>query len=299
MRRIAHISDLHFGCTDPAVVEGLLAELNADQPDLVIASGDFTMKARRREFKEARAFLDKLSSPWFAIPGNHDIPYWDIFERFLDPFFTYRAYIRKDLEPVWSDGEIGVVGINTARRAALERNWSHGRISVEQIQRTKERLEAFPKGLFKIVVGHHPFMPPPYAPETRIVGRAEEALACFDSLGVKLVLAGHLHRGYASFRKPILQGETLVGQETKSPEKVKTSELLIVQASSATSTRLRGEPNAYNRIKIENGQARLEPRIWDGQTFVSASEAPAEVKAGEAPRSPNAQVPDAHAVAAE
>lgn len=295
MRRIAHISDLHFGRTDPLVVEGLADELNADRPDLVIASGDFTMKARRREFKEARAFLDRLSSPWFAIPGNHDIPYYDIFERLLDPFRTYRAYVRKDLEPVWSDGEIGVVGINTARRAALERNWSHGRISHEQIERTRERLEAFPEGLFKIVVGHHPFIPPPHAPETRLVGRAEEALACFDQIGVKLVLAGHLHRGYASFRKPIIRGEEVVAQEQKSPDKVKTGDLLIVQASSATSTRLRGEPNAYNRIKIENGRARLEPRLWDGAKFVSATVASDEVKAGEAR---NSAEPDA-AVAAE
>jgi 3',5'-cyclic AMP phosphodiesterase CpdA len=284
MRRIAHISDLHFGCTDPVVVEALVAELNADKPDLVIASGDFSMRARRREFREARAFLDRLESPWFAIPGNHDIPYWDVFERFIDPFHTYRAFIRKDLEPVWSDNEIGVVGINTARRAFFETNWSHGSISHEQIARTKERLEAFPPHLFKIVVGHHPFMPPPYAPDTRLVGRAEEALACFEQLGVKLVLAGHLHRGYASFRKPIIEGEAVVAQDEKPTEKVKTSELLVVQAASATSTRLRGEPNAYNRIKIEDGQARLEPRIWDGMAFVPATSAPEPVKAGEVPK---------------
>lgn len=284
MRRIAHISDLHFGKTDPAVVEGLLAELNADRPDLVIASGDFTMKARRREFRQARAFLDRLASPWFAIPGNHDIPHYDLIERFVDPFHTYRAYIRKDLEPIWSDAEIGVIGINTARRAAFETNWSHGRISREQILRAKERLEAFPKHLFKIVVGHHPFLPPPYEPQTRLVGRAEEALACLDHLGVKLVLAGHLHRGYADFRKPIIEGDTVVAQEEKSPERVRTSDLLIVQAASATSTRLRGEPNAYNRIKIEDGRARLEPRLWDGTRFVSATEAPEAVKSGEAPR---------------
>lgn len=286
MRRIAHISDLHFGCTDRAVVEGLVAELNADRPDLVIASGDFTMKARRSEFRQAAAFLARLTSPWFAIPGNHDIPHYDLIERFVDPFRRYRKFICKELEPVWQDDEIGVVGINTARRAAFETNWSHGRISRDQIQRIKGRIDALPKHLFKIVVGHHPFIPSPYAPETRLVGRAEEALACFDSLGVKLALAGHLHRGYASFRKPVITGATVVATEQASQDAVRTSQLLIAQAGSVTSTRLRGEPNAYNRILIEDGTAKLEPRLWNGSVWESAKTASEAVKSGDKPEKP-------------
>jgi 3',5'-cyclic AMP phosphodiesterase CpdA len=297
MRRIAHISDLHFGRVDSAVVDALAAELNADRPDLVIASGDFTMRARNEEFVEARAFLDRLQSPWVAVPGNHDIPDYYTAERFLDPFRRYRRHICDDTEPVWTDAEIGVVGINTARRAAFEMNWSHGRISRAQIRRIKARIEGLPRDLFRIVVAHHPFIPPPDRPETRIVGRAEEALACFDHLGVKLAVAGHLHRGYASFRKPIIEGDTVVAQQPKRPDGVKTSQLLLVQAGSATSTRLRGEPNAYNRIVVEGGQARIEPRLWSGSGWITASQAPPEVKNPPADAAAETQAEPAIAVA--
>jgi 3',5'-cyclic AMP phosphodiesterase CpdA len=269
VRRIAHISDLHFGRVDAAVVEALAAELNADRPDLVIASGDFTMRAREHEFAAARAFLDRLRSPWVAVPGNHDIPHYLLLERFFDPFRQYRKFIAPETEPVWHDAEIGVVGMNTARRMAFELNWSHGRISHDQIERTRRRIEALPAGVFRIVVGHHPFLPPPDEPWARLVGRAEEALACFDELDVKLALAGHLHRGYASFRKPIIAGDKLVATQTRHEQPIETGRLLIVQAGSATSTRLRGDPNAYNRIRIEGGSATVEPRLWSGTGWVT------------------------------
>ncbi len=85
MRRIAHISDLHFHLTDPAVVEALVAELNTGPPDLVAVSGDLTMRARSREFRAARAFIDRLRAPVLAVPGNHDITSYWLHERFLDP----------------------------------------------------------------------------------------------------------------------------------------------------------------------------------------------------------------------
>ncbi len=107
MRRIAHISDLHFGRTDPAVVEGLVDELNRAPPDLIIASGDFTMRARRREYAEARAFLARLSAPWVAVPGNHDIAHFKLFSRFFHPFRRYRNFIHAETEPTFLDDEIG------------------------------------------------------------------------------------------------------------------------------------------------------------------------------------------------
>jgi 3',5'-cyclic AMP phosphodiesterase CpdA len=116
MRRIAHLSDLHFGRTDPAVVEALVAELNADPPDLVAVSGDLTMRARRREYRAARAFLDRLRAPVLAVPGNHDITAHWLHERFLDPLGRWRRFIADEPEPVWADDELAVVGVNTASR---------------------------------------------------------------------------------------------------------------------------------------------------------------------------------------
>lgn len=93
MRRISHISDLHFGSTDSAVVDALLRDLNDDAPDLIVVSGDFTMAARNREFKEARDFLARLGGQWIAVPGNHDIPPYQLLQRLVVPFGRYRRFV--------------------------------------------------------------------------------------------------------------------------------------------------------------------------------------------------------------
>jgi 3',5'-cyclic AMP phosphodiesterase CpdA len=200
MRTIAHISDLHFCRTDPAVVEALAAELNADPPDLVAVSGDLTMRARSQEYRAARAFLDRLRAPVLAVPGNHDITSYWLHERFLDPLGRWRRFIAEEPEPVWTDAEIAVVGVNTASRAGAFLDWSQGRVGRGRLRRAVERLQALPDHLSRIIVAHHPFLPPETAPETRLVGRAEAALAAFAGQGVRMVLSGHLHLGYMRAR---------------------------------------------------------------------------------------------------
>ncbi|KKL56821.1 hypothetical protein LCGC14_2241560, partial [marine sediment metagenome] len=81
MRRILHLSDLHFGRIRTDLVDPLLSSIHQLRPDLVVLSGDLTQRARRRQFADARAFLDRIEAPTLTVPGNHDVPLDNLFVR--------------------------------------------------------------------------------------------------------------------------------------------------------------------------------------------------------------------------
>src|SRR5438270_804255 len=125
MRTLVHLSDLHFGRIDPAVVDALAVAVSTLRPHLVAISGDLTQRAREREYRAAREFLDRLPRPQIVVPGNHDVPLHNVVQRFFGPLTLYRRYISNDLEPFFIDDEIAVAGVNTARSLT----WKGGRIN--------------------------------------------------------------------------------------------------------------------------------------------------------------------------
>ncbi len=258
MTRIAHLTDVHFGADDPAVVRGLIETLNADPPDLVAISGDLTQGARHTEFRAARGFIDALRAPVLAVPGNHDITPYKLAERFLMPYRRWHQEIGPETEPIWRDETVAVLGLNTARRAGWHPDWSRGRITKPRLGRLLARLDAVPKGLVRVVVAHHPLLPPEAMPLTTVVGGASRALEAFAAHGVRLVLAGHLHRSYSRMAPDMGSGGTLHPAPGEQPQRP-----MILQGGSATSTRLRGEPNAFGRITIEpGGTIHVQRFVW-------------------------------------
>jgi 3',5'-cyclic AMP phosphodiesterase CpdA len=244
VRTIVHLSDLHFGRTDAEILQPLIEAVNRIAPHLVVVSGDLTQRARSREFQEARHFLDALPQPQIIVPGNHDVPLYNIFSRFARPLAKYRRHISENVEPTYVDQEIAVVGINTARSLTFK----DGRVNHEQIARIRKRLCALDNHIVKIIVTHHPFdLPAPYD-EDELVGRARLAMATLADCGADLLLAGHLHTSHAG--------------STDARYNIPGYSALVVQAGTASSTRGRGETNSFNAIRTSPSSIAIERHGW-------------------------------------
>ncbi|HKR21432.1 MAG TPA: metallophosphoesterase, partial [Pyrinomonadaceae bacterium] len=172
MRTIVHLSDLHFGRVNASLLDPLKRVVSEIEPDVVAVSGDLTQRARSHQFQQARSFLDELPKPQIIVPGNHDIPLHNVFARFLEPLTKYKHYITTDLQPVYEDKEIAIVGVNTARSLVFK----GGRINENQVGRLREKFCTLEDEVVKVVVTHHPFDLPEGHDESYLVGRAKMAM---------------------------------------------------------------------------------------------------------------------------
>jgi len=252
-RTLVHLSDIHFGKVDVSIVEPLLHAVHRIKPDVVVVSGDLTQRARTSEFKDARAFLDRLPAPQIVVPGNHDVPLYNIYGRFVERLSRYQRHITPDLEPAYVDDEIAVLGTNTARSLT----WKGGRVDFHQIARIKERLAGLDSRVIKIVVTHHPFDLPQGFTESHLVGGARMAMGHLAECGADLLLAGHMH--VSAICRTVLRYQ-IAGHSA-----------LVVQAGTAASTRGRGELNSFNCLHTEAGAVTIEQWSWSPETNAFAA----------------------------
>lgn len=252
MRVIAHISDLHFGREDRVVAEALLLDLLSTHPQLVVISGDLTQRARHREFLAAREFLQRLPFPVLTVPGNHDIPLYNLFKRLSAPYKLYKDYISNDLNPSYIDDEIAVLGLNTAHGLTIK----NGQLIEEHILHIENRFSHLDDSIFKVLVTHHHFTPPPGQKRDSLMAGVHRAIKTIESCRIDLMLAGHLHKGYTHDLKHHYTG-------------IERS-VIVAQAGTAISTRGRGESNNYNLITIEREDTYITVREWNGTSFVDA-----------------------------
>jgi 3',5'-cyclic AMP phosphodiesterase CpdA len=204
-----------------------------------VASGDFTQRAKREQFAQARAFLDQLPSvPRLVVPGNHDVPLYRVVERMLQPLQLYREHLSPELDTVLKLPGAVIVGLDsTAPRRAI----SNGRLHRHQLEFCQRAFQDAPANAARIVVAHHHFAPAPDYLHDQTMPQARRAMNRFVDLGVEMILGGHLHRSYIGNSLDFYPGNH------------RDRGIVIVQCGTTTSRRGRGrerEKNSFNLIQI-------------------------------------------------
>jgi len=252
MARLVHLSDLHFGAHDEELVEAVEVQVDELKPDLVVISGDFTQRARTEQFREACHFLESLRENGhevLGVPGNHDVPLYDVLRRFLSPLARYRRFIDETLCPFIELPGVAVLGINTARSLTFK----DGRINKDQVQFIRETFARTPSESVRILVTHHPLLALEVGGEVgRAIGRQEMALDAVEESGVDMLLAGHNHHASSHDASDLV---------------TRAGGVLVVQAGTATSTRVREQEQSFNTIDIGDGSATITVHAWNGSAF--------------------------------
>ncbi|WP_413578615.1 metallophosphoesterase family protein [Bdellovibrio sp. HCB290] len=250
MKRVLHISDLHFGRIHPPAIKSLELFLQNDslKLDLIIMTGDWTQRARRNQFKDAAEFIKKMPVPVLTIPGNHDIPLYNLWARLVQPLKNYNKFIRNLTLDSYQDSELTVVGIRTA---SVLRS-VEGRILKSDIHRAKSIFDMANPNSLRIVACHHPLFVPKMLAKIRPNALVHELL----TLHPHIVLSGHSHLNWIELVAPASQ-----------------QEILHISAGSATSSRLRGEENNFHIIEVNGREIKIETYFLGESGFITKQSA--------------------------
>ena len=252
MLTLLHVSDLHFGPPYlPPVGEALLRFAHELRPDAIVASGDFTQRAKEEQFRAARAWLDRLPDvPLVVTPGNHDVPLYRVFERVLEPHRNYRSFISEELNTVTEvDGAVIVALDSSDPHGAI----TNGRIRSWQLDFARRAFEAAPASAYRVLVTHHHLAPPPDFEGAQFMPHAKRALDAFTAMRVDVILGGHLHRAYIGNSLDVYSGMD------------REHGIVIVQSGTSTSRRGRArerEKNSFNVVRLGTRLVRVTHHMY-------------------------------------
>lgn len=246
---IAHISDLHFGYNDPLLVDALREVLWEVNPDVLAVSGDLVEHATAAEFMQAKEFLESLPKPQIVVPGNHDLPFYNLWLRAIEGLRNFRRYISDDPTPTYVDDHVAVIGFESAHHFPVR----GGKITEQQLDSVVERFSALPDCLIRVLVTHHPFDLPEPAKASSLIGHSRHAVSRLAPV-VDVLLAGHIH----------------VSSSGSTSSRYNTGEhaMVFVQAGTAVSNRHKGEVNSFNVLQTGRSgegekQVQIERYAWD------------------------------------
>lgn len=249
MIRLVQISDLHFGREDPDLLDPLRTAIDTVAPDLVVMAGDFVQRARGSQFRPAADFMTSLQRPWLGVPGNHDIPLFNLLLRVVDPFRRYRRWICNDLEPSIDLGDIQVVGLNTTDPWAHQR----GRVDERDVRRIGDAISSRDGGL-TVIAAHHPFHHTPDSEKNLMIG-ASEALEHWAQCGPHVIMSGHLHQWLV---EPFVRRKG-------------ANMTLQLHCGTGLSTRRRGHPNDFAVLDCTGESVAVTRMVAEDGSFQQAA----------------------------
>lgn len=244
--RIVHISDLHFGMHDPAIIEPFIEDLALLKPELIIISGDLTQRARTEQYQQLSVFLHRLTVPMLIVPGNHDIPLDNLFLRFSRPFKRFRTYVSSELEAHYENDEVNILGVNSATPYKVK----DGLLSHKTLTRISNHFSAN-TSQFNILFFHHNLKY--FSGMHHPLNNAKEFLDYLKESSIHMVCTGHLH--YSNL---------------KLFNKKNGSQCALLHAGSLCCQRTRDEQNSFYFIDIQQLQCSIKRRIFLNGAFSSA-----------------------------
>ena len=251
--RILHVSDLHTGPPfDQVVARGLIRQAPEFQADLVVISGDFVQRADfTAQWRAAAQLRAALPTPQLVVPGNHDVPLFNLHLRLLNPLGRYRRHISRELNPRFERPGLVVVGAVTAHGLTTDGGW----LSRRQIATLRRMLAPYGPEVCKMVVWHHPVVNPPGLHRNRVIRGAQEAMRLLDECGVHLLLCGHIHLTHIGSTRDTLHD---LRQGT-----------IICQSGTTTSRRGYGQEhgrNSCNLIEVDAQTITINRLLFDPAT---------------------------------
>lgn len=239
MIRLFHLSDIHFGLEDREALSWAKSEIARQRPDAVAITGDLTMRARHREFAAACAWIQGLDIPVTVEIGNHDMPYFNLIERFVDPYRRFKE-IEQLLEAEIDLRGIAIVPLKTAVRAQPRFNWSKGYVTKPALTRCLTAIDALPIGVRALVTVHHPLVEVG-THGTALTRHGENALSELARRPVLAVLSGHVHDAF-----------DLVHMTANGPVRM--------IGAGTLSKRLRSTPPSFNEITWDGSELTVKVR---------------------------------------
>lgn len=254
MRLLAHLSDLHFGTEVPEITAALAHDLSRARPQLILVTGDITQRARKSQFARAAEFLNRFHVPKLVVPGNHDLPLYDLYRRLIHPLAEFHLHFPALTASEYADDELLVLGLNSTRRLRVRR----GQLSRRQLEQMGQFFRGHHGRRFRIFMSHHPFMSHPVHFPKDLMFRRRSAVKVLEKCGVDLVLGGHSHRVHVD--------------DLQEHYGFLSRPIITAQAGTAVSGRNFHRPQSYSLITVRPFSFSIEAREYHDGSFRRAEQ---------------------------